>query len=50
METSSKTLASLEAKVIRADGTVEDLGEIWNSNSINNNKKLEEEKEYGTSR
>lgn len=48
MEVSTKTCASLEAKVIRADGTVEELGVIWNSN--NNNKKLEEENDNGTSR
>ena len=42
--------ASLSAIVIRKDGTVEDLGEIWNNQQKPKNTNLEEEKEDGTSR
>ena len=31
-EAENKSSATLEAKVIRKDGTVENLGEIWNNN------------------
>ncbi len=48
--TESKSSITLEAVLIKKDGTRIELGEIWNNENKNINNNTEEEQIYGSNR